>query len=128
MNDAEPQPAFQLLQNAEHNLLRTLIDNMPDFFYVKDTEGRFLLNNAAHIRLTGAKTPDEILHRTDFDFSRTHWRLVTPPTSNGSWLRVSRSSTTKSRWFTRLPESRSGPCRPKFPCVTIQEESLGWLE
>lgn len=68
MNDAEPQPAFQLLQNAEHNLLRTLIDNMPDFFYVKDTEGRFLLNNAAHIRLTGAKTPDEILHRTDFDF------------------------------------------------------------
>lgn len=53
---------------AERNLLRTLIDNIPDYIYVKDTESRFLLNNAAHIWLLGAKTPEEVLYRTDFDF------------------------------------------------------------
>lgn len=54
---------------AERNLLRTLIDNIPDYIYVKDIESRFLLNNAAHVWMLGARTPDEVLYRTDFDFS-----------------------------------------------------------
>lgn len=53
---------------AERNLLRTLIDNLPDCIYVKDTESRFLLNNAAHVWLLGARTTEEVLYKTDFDF------------------------------------------------------------
>jgi PAS domain S-box-containing protein len=52
----------------ERNLLRTLIDNLPDYIYAKDTESRFVLGNIAAAREVGATTPDEMLGKTDFDF------------------------------------------------------------
>ena len=53
---------------AERTLLRTLIDNLPDRIYVKDTQCRFLVNNIAHMQALGAKTLKEILGKTDFDY------------------------------------------------------------
>ncbi len=53
----------------ERNLLRSLVDNLPDYIYVKDTRSRFLLANEAVRRHLGAATIDEIIGRTDFDFS-----------------------------------------------------------
>lgn len=52
----------------ERNLLRTLIDNLPDNIYVKDTGRRFVVGNVAVARFMGAGTPDELLGKTDFDF------------------------------------------------------------
>ena len=52
----------------ERNLLRTLIDNLPDNIYVKDTERRFVVGNVAVARFMGAGTPDKLLGKTDFDF------------------------------------------------------------
>ncbi len=53
---------------AERNLLRTLIDNIPDYIYTKDKQSRFTLCNAANTAMFGAETEDEIIGKTDFDF------------------------------------------------------------
>ncbi len=52
----------------ERDLLRTIIDNLPDHIYAKDSQGRFVLNNPAHARDLGAKSPEELRGKSDFDF------------------------------------------------------------
>ena len=52
----------------EGAMLRTLVDNLPDLIYVKDTDGRFLLANVAVARIMGAKAPADLLGKNDFDF------------------------------------------------------------
>jgi len=53
--------------DEERVMLRTLIDNLPDMVFVKDTQSRFVLENAAHLKHLGALTQDENLGKTDFD-------------------------------------------------------------
>jgi PAS domain S-box-containing protein len=52
----------------ERNLLRTLIDNLSDCIYIKDTQGRFIAANLATARLMGVTTPNDLLGKTDADF------------------------------------------------------------
>lgn len=52
----------------ERNLLRAVIDNVPDHIFLKDAEGHYLLDNVAHMRWLGASDPSEIVGRTPFDF------------------------------------------------------------
>ncbi len=52
----------------ERNLLRTLVDHLPDMIYVKDTAGRFVLANQATAQVMGADTPQALLGKTDRDF------------------------------------------------------------
>lgn len=54
--------------DAERNLLRSLIDNLPDYIYVKDTEGRYLLDNIAHRRWLGADSESQVVGRRVSDF------------------------------------------------------------
>ncbi len=51
----------------EHILLRTLIDNLPNSIYVKDTEYRKTLANPANVRHTGKNSESEVLGKTDFE-------------------------------------------------------------
>jgi PAS domain S-box-containing protein len=53
---------------TERNLLRTLIDALPDYIYAKDTASRFVVNNLAHVRVLGAAQPQDAVARTDLDF------------------------------------------------------------
>jgi PAS domain S-box-containing protein len=52
----------------DRNLLRTLIDDLPDCIFVKDAESRFLAANVATARLMGLAAPSDLLGKTDFDF------------------------------------------------------------
>lgn len=53
---------------AERNLLRSVIDNLPDSIFLKDRKGRYVLDNAAHWQSLGAAGPEEVRGRTVFDY------------------------------------------------------------
>ncbi len=44
------------------------MDNIPDMIYFKDTKGHFISVSRAMMQYFGAKNPEEILGKTDFDF------------------------------------------------------------
>ena len=52
----------------ERSLLRTLVDNVPDYIYVKNLRHEFLLANQALATRMGAKSPENLLGKTDADF------------------------------------------------------------
>lgn len=52
----------------ERYLLRTLIDNIPDYIYIKDLELRHIVNNKANVELIGASSEAETLGKTVLDY------------------------------------------------------------
>jgi len=52
----------------ERQLLRSLVDNLPDGIYVKDTKSRFVIGNTTVANLIGVQSPEELIGKTDFDF------------------------------------------------------------
>jgi PAS domain S-box-containing protein len=61
----ERKRAEQALTSSR-NLLRNLIDNIPDQIYAKDRENRFIITNTATERFFGA-TADALIGKSDFD-------------------------------------------------------------
>jgi PAS domain S-box-containing protein len=51
----------------ERNLLKTLIENLPDAIYLKDINYRKTMANKADIANIGVQSEDEILGKTDFE-------------------------------------------------------------
>ena len=52
----------------EKNLLRTLIDHIPDYIYVKDRDLRHIINNKAFLALIGAGSEEETLGKTSAEY------------------------------------------------------------
>jgi PAS domain S-box-containing protein len=64
---SERQKAEQALAE-ERNLLRTLIDLLPDYIYFKDRQGRYRLLNNASQALLGVASEEEVLGKTPESF------------------------------------------------------------
>ncbi|MGO9003032.1 MAG: PAS domain-containing protein [Limisphaerales bacterium] len=54
--------------SKERLLLRTLIDNLPDAIYAKDTAGRKTMANPADLKNLRCQTEAEAIGKSDFDF------------------------------------------------------------
>lgn len=65
---SQPAPQSELALAEEYTLLRTLIDHIPELIYAKDTQSRFILNNAHSLKGLGASHQSEVIGKTDFDF------------------------------------------------------------
>jgi PAS domain S-box-containing protein len=52
----------------EHDLLHTLMDNLPDAIYFKDTDSRLTRINKAQAERFGLSDPVQAIGKTDFDF------------------------------------------------------------
>jgi PAS domain S-box-containing protein len=66
--DITQQKKAQEVLQLERNLLRTLIDNLPDYIYVKDAQGRFVVANMAVAHQLGVALPGDLIGKSDFDF------------------------------------------------------------
>lgn len=53
---------------GELEILRTVINSLPDPIYVKDSQSRFLMSNLACAKLLGAAGPEELFNKSDFNF------------------------------------------------------------
>lgn len=95
------------------NLLRILIDNLPDSVFVKDTDGRVIIDNVAHARYLGFEDTSQSKGKSDFDcfpkekaeeFRRPELRLL----ESGEEYNAEENLTLKSgevRWMltTKVP-------------------------
>ena len=60
--------AAEQISASDNQLLRTLVNSLPDSIFVKDRQSRFLISNLAHARTLGVAHPDEVAGKTDLDF------------------------------------------------------------
>ena len=68
----ENAPSSPLHDQEEREILRALIDQVPDMLFVKDCESRFVLANTATARDVGHDEPDDLIGKTDLDFYEEH--------------------------------------------------------
>ncbi|WP_194973083.1 PAS domain-containing protein [Aquiflexum lacus] len=68
LQDISAQKNYEESLYQERNLLRTLIDNIPDYIFVKDTQLRQIINNKANIQLLGAKNEEETIGKTTHQY------------------------------------------------------------
>lgn len=93
--------------SEERNLLRSVIDNVPDPIYVKNSEGRYVLGNKAHAEFLGVKGEEEVVGKTVFDFFDSefanHAHLVDTEVLQGGAAWVNREEKTsvagQVRWL-----------------------------
>jgi two-component system, sensor histidine kinase and response regulator len=64
--------AQQAVLDNERRILRSLIDNVPNFLYVKDSNARFVVANLHCARQLGLKTAADLLGKGDFDLYPQH--------------------------------------------------------
>ncbi|OWK38641.1 diguanylate cyclase/phosphodiesterase (GGDEF & EAL domains) with PAS/PAC sensor(s) [Fimbriiglobus ruber] len=57
---------------AERNLLRTLLDTIPDMVFTKDAGGRYVLCNRAHLAEHGVASEADLAGKTVFDVCPEH--------------------------------------------------------
>ncbi|WP_426125923.1 sensor domain-containing protein [Pararhizobium sp. PWRC1-1] len=52
---------------TEQKLLKAMIDQVPDYLFSKDLDGRFMLVNQAVVHIHGFDKPEELIGKNDFD-------------------------------------------------------------
>jgi PAS domain S-box-containing protein len=65
--DVTERTQFAQALERERNLLRILIDHMPDAVFVKDSQERFLITNKAYGRMRGNEAAEAYIGKTVFD-------------------------------------------------------------
>ncbi len=66
--DITERKKFQQTLEQEHTMMRTLMDNQLDFIFVKDRKGRFILNNASHLKTLGNVSQADVYGKVSYNF------------------------------------------------------------
>jgi PAS domain S-box-containing protein len=68
LRDLAAKRRMEAAVTKERNLLRTLIDNLPDAVYVEDLDCKKIIVNPVELRYLGAQSEAEVIGKTDYDF------------------------------------------------------------
>src|SRR3989339_1934190 len=66
-DDPEPKPLEQII-SREGTLFRLLMDNVPEYVFIKDRNLRFIQTNKAHSAILGLSDPRDVVGKSDADF------------------------------------------------------------
>jgi PAS domain S-box-containing protein len=122
-----PKPELPPPATPEHelNYLHTLIDQIPDLVYARDTANRFMLANQVMARLMGVASPAELIGKTDADFyppEKAAWfAAVDRGVLEGKSLLNKESTITFPNGETRIIRST------KVPLRNSQGEIIGFI-
>lgn len=75
VNITELREAQEML-SIERNLLKSLIDNLPDRIYAKDASSRFTICNEALVKRMGRESVDEIIGKSDMELLDSERALI----------------------------------------------------
>lgn len=60
--------SLQAAYSHDTNLLRAVVDHLPDYIFAKDRKGRFMFSNRANNAYLGVDSQAEVIGKTDYDF------------------------------------------------------------
>ena len=106
-------------------LLRTVIDTIPDSIYIKDKAGRFLLHNAANRRLLELAPGDDGTGRTVHDFAATKAHAEAYTADDRALFESGRSVFNREEGFTQAGGSIGWFLTTKVPVLDERGEITG---
>jgi PAS domain S-box-containing protein len=71
IQDITEMQRLQEKASEKNQLLKIILDNIPHFVFWKDKESRFLGGNRNFAKILGLNNPDDLIGKTDYDFSFT---------------------------------------------------------
>ncbi len=124
IRDITERKQAQVALAEEHNLLRTLIDAIPDVIFVKDRDHRVLLRNGAQGVLLPAVPPETVVGKTGKDFFSAADAAATQAEEDRI-LETGDSILHHERRITRADGSNAWISRTKVPLRNLQGEIIG---
>ncbi len=109
---------------AERNLLRTLIDNMPDAIFVKDAQGRKLISNPVDLGFMNISSEAEVIGKTDLEIFPGARGIIGYENDMGV-ISSGKPSMRKEREILLPSGERMWLLVSKMPLLTEKGESLG---
>jgi hypothetical protein len=73
------------LRNQQGGVLAAVLDGLPDFFFIKDIDSRFLHCKAAHLWQLRVASLVEAIGKSEFEVYPPALAEVFTPTRPGSW-------------------------------------------
>lgn len=109
----------------EHEILKTLIDTIPDSVYFKDEQNRFVLVNKAKAEHSNV-SPEEMVNKTDFDFlPEDQARKIFDDDNN--IMQSGQPIINKLEKLTRSDGSERWVSVTKVPCYSAEGDIIGTL-
>lgn len=108
----------------ERFLLRTLIDHLPDYIYVKDMSSKYIITNRAHWQMLGASQEAETIGKTLLDFL-DHESAILNQSKDESLIKNGQASHDQEEFLINRQGKKIWLLTTRMPLLTENGELIG---